>query len=324
MATSIITDFKVQDAIFQAARAEGITENVNGFNAASRNGIRLIAERQMGLYQRNAFFKNIAALISRRNDASVSAATAKKIEQEELVAVKCKRKIGPAESTLDAIRQVGSQDEFSLKLGRMVGEHTTKDMLNTAILAVTAALLGQAASYKNYTSESSKLLTTDRLAETLSLMGDAAANVVCWAMHSKPYFDLLRGQISGNIVGVSDAIMYGAVPATLNRPVVVTDLLYTVVDSSTTNYAVLGLAADGVVVYESEASEIVGEVVTGYENLIYRLQGEYAETIGVKGFKWDITNGGANPTDAAIATTTNWDAAMASVKDRAGVVAMVR
>jgi len=59
--------------------------------------------------------------------------------------------------------------------------------------------------------------------------------------------------------------------------------------------------------------------LTGFENLVYRLQGESAYNIGVKGFTWDTATGGVNPLDAAVATQANWDQAVTSYKDCAGV-----
>jgi hypothetical protein len=40
----------------------------------------------------------------------------------------------------------------------------------------------------------------------------------------------------------------------------------------------------------------------------------------VKGYRWDVTNGGANPDDSSLGTGSNWDRAATSDKDLAGVV----
>ena len=48
-------------------------------------------------------------------------------------------------------------------------------------------------------------------------------------------------------------------------------------------------------------------------------KGEYAYNLSLKGFTWDVTNGGSNPTSAALSTGSNWDTATISHKDRAGV-----
>jgi hypothetical protein len=65
---------------------------------------------------------------------------------------------------------------------------------------------------------------------------------------------------------------------------------------------------------------MVNEWVTGYEQLVLRTQGEYAFNVGVKGFQWDTSTGGVNPTDGNLGTAANWDQVAASVKDCAGAV----
>ena len=46
--------------------------------------------------------------------------------------------------------------------------------------------------------------------------------------------------------------------------------------------------------------------------------------VGVKGFQWDTGNGGVNPTDANVGTSTNWDKVLTSIKDCAGVRIVVQ
>jgi hypothetical protein len=58
----------------------------------------------------------------------------------------------------------------------------------------------------------------------------------------------------------------------------------------------------------------VDEKVTGLENLALRYQGEYDVTCHVRGYKYDTSTGGANPTDATLAAGANWDLAASSVK----------
>jgi hypothetical protein len=70
---------------------------------------------------------------------------------------------------------------------------------------------------------------------------------------------------------------------------------------------------------QAEQETVIFEPVTGLENIGYRYQHEYAYTIKVKGFRWDVSGGGANPTDGALGTTTNWDKAATSDKNLAGV-----
>jgi hypothetical protein len=69
---------------------------------------------------------------------------------------------------------------------------------------------------------------------------------------------------------------------------------------------------------------MVVDLVSGLDNLVYRFQGEFAYNMGVKGFKWDTGNGGANPDATALGTGSNWDAASTSYKDFAGCIIQSR
>ena len=51
-----------------------------------------------------------------------------------------------------------------------------------------------------------------------------------------------------------------------------------------------------------------------------RLQGESAYTMTMKGFTWDLANGGSYPSAAAVATGSNWDIQVSNVKNGPGVM----
>jgi len=322
MATSITTDFKIYNAEFQSGMWEAISQFTAAFNGSSRNAIRLVTQSLKGEYAKEAFFADISDMIVRRDVTSTSSAGGVKLTQDELISVKVNRRIGPVETTLDAVRKIASsQQEVSYLLGQMVGQKKTQDYLNTAIKGVEAALRGQSTCVYDATGQSTKTMITSHLVNGLAKMGDMSGRVVAWVMHSKCYFDLVGSQITDKITNVADRVIYGGSPGTLNRPVIISDIPALINEASgeTTWYSVLGLVEDGVVVTESEQSDIVSEVVTGLANLVFRMQGEYAFNLGIKGFKWDTSNGGSNPTDASLATTTNWAVAYTDLKDRAGI-----
>lgn len=327
MPITTVSDFKIYNPQFQAGVWEGINQVVDLFNGASRNCLRLTAMDRVGEYTREAFFKNVSDLIARRDPTSTDAVTPLKLTQDETIRVKANRRVGPVDVTLDAIRKIGSDSrQISFVIGRMVGQQKAQNILNTGLLSVNAALSGVADLNLDVTGETVKTLATDALARALSKMGDRAERIVCFVMHSKPYFDLVRGQISDKMVNVADRVIYGAQPATLNRPVLVSDaaVLHSDNGSATDTYPILGLVEGAAILEETEQAEMVVAVKTGYENLIVEMQSEHAFNVGVKGFKWDTVNGGANPTDAALATATNWDKVMADNKDLAGVRIVVQ
>jgi hypothetical protein len=326
MATAINTDMKLYDEQIQAGMWEGVAQALKAFNGASNGTILTSSKSHPGNYSKEAMWAMISGLVSRRNPLTTSVATAVKPAQVELIGVKTKGIIGPVEITLDSLRMIDTPlDEYSFILGQQIGQAKVADMVNMAIAAVEAALQGQTDLNYSALALSTKTLKTAYLVNGMAKMGDAAQRIACWVMHSKQYFDLVGSQIGENLTGMSDRIVYGASAATLGRPVVISDSAALINDvASTDTYQVLGLVPGAVSIEESEQSPIVSEIVTGQKNLIHRTQGEYANTLKVKGMAWNVGAGGAAPSDAAIATDTNWTKIASSIKDLPGVRIQVR
>lgn len=327
MATSLPTDMKYRDPFFQTGYSEVMAQAVNKFNAGSNGTIVLRSNRKPGDYDYSAFFKNAGGLVSRQDQTSVSAATATKMEQAEIASVKINRKVGPVQWALSALRKPGlSMDAIRIAAGEQAAKDVQADMLNNVLRAGRAALNAQSAN--KYTIPTSGTVNTAGLVSGLALFGDAADRIDAWVMHSKVAFDLLQYQIAPSNNGdvLANTVIIAAAPATLNRPIIVTDSDALKVasgtgTSATTDYYTLGLSAGSLVVEDTEEEMMAFEgPLTGYEQLLYRLQGEFAYNLGVKGFTWDVANGGKNPTDAAVGTGTNWDKVYASLKDLAGIV----
>jgi len=200
-------------------------------------------------------------------------------------------------------------------------------MLNSSLLAARAALVNVSSGAMMYTVPSNGTITTTSLVDALSKMGDRADRIVAWVMHSKPYFDLVKEQITEKITGVANFNVQTGTPVTVNRPVIVTDsdsLKVTSGSPAVTDYYTLGLTANGALCEVTETGDIVIDDVTGKEVLMTRLQGEFAYNIGVKGFKYDVANGGAIPNATAVGTGSNWDKCVTDNKQLAGVVLKTR
>ena len=239
--------------------------------------------------------------------------------------VKLNRRIGPVEWARSAFLKPGlDQNALRVAAGEFAAAEATQEMLSSGLSAAVGALANQAVSVVQPSPAAT--ITTENLVDGLAKMGDAASRIAVWIMHSKVYYDLVKDQaFTDKIVGISNFAVQNAAPVTLNRPVLVTDdPALAVVSGSgsgaTTSYKTLGLTAGGIVVEDTEGEFLVFDQVTGQEQIVIRMQGEYAYNLGVKGFTWDVTNGGKNPEDAALATGSNWDIAYSDVKSRAGVV----
>ncbi|MDH3579970.1 MAG: major capsid protein [Hyphomicrobiales bacterium] len=322
MAAGFASDFKVYQEYLKTRATETLVQQADVFNAASNNSIILTTAEKPGDYEYESFFKNVTSLVTRRDTTSGAAATILPMTQDEFVRVKLNRKIGPVDQTRDAFRKIFarySEIEFSGILGQQIAVAQQLDMVNAGLLSARAALVNVSSGALQYTVPSSGTLTTNGLINGLALFGDRADRVVAWVMHSKQYYDLVLDQVAANVDGVSNFNIRTGTPVTLNRPVIVTDSA-SLTTISPTQYHCLGLVNNSVLCEVSETNDIVLDEVTGLDNLQVRLQGEFAYNNGLKGFQWDVTNGGVNPDDTALGTGTNWDSVMDDDKDLAGVV----
>ena len=332
MAIGVETDFKVYPDQFHGGVVEVLQQNAEAFNGASRNGLRLVPRSLRGHFAYESFFNNTGSLVARRDTEATTDVDDIAVTQDEDITVKLNRRIGPFSGTLDQFKKVGkSPEEISFVFGQRTGVDIAVDYLNTLIRALGAALSGVTTGGPtnaglNYSAlaAATKTMTHSHLAGGLSRMGDRASRIVVWVMHSKPYFDLVQQSIADNVFQIAGMAIMSGTPATLGRPVLVTDsdALVTTGGGSSSGvdaYHTLGLVADAGWVIESEERSVVSDVITGKANLIQRIQGEHAFNLGVKGFKWDVGNGLKNPTDNTLATASNWDKVAADVKSCAGV-----
>lgn len=322
------SDFKIYDDQYYSGQWEIVDQVIAAFNAASAGAIQLTSEGIVGTYEKASFVQRIPGLITRRNLSSVAQVNDIIMQMEEFINVKINRKVGPVAQTLDAWKKIGATpDEFSFALGKQVAEDKLKDQINTIIMALAAALQNQATNYYDATGQSTKTLTHNHLVNTMAKMGDASSSIVAWVMHSKPYHDLMGQAITDKIFGVANATIYAGNVATFNRPTVVIDApgLFIPGNSQADTYLTLGLVQGAAGVKESEPESTILLPVTGYEQLFYRLQGEFSYNIGCRGFRWNTgMGGGANPTDAALATGSNWIKAATSHKHLGGAVLLTR
>jgi len=203
----------------------------------------------------------------------------------------------------------------SYALGRQVGDAVLKRMASQAIIAAKAAVGAQTSLIKDITGETTKTANMLSLVETRGLWGDQMTKLAAWLMHSKPYLDLVKDGLENykleSVAGVS--VLTGDINPAVGGPLVISDNSNLYTSGSPNTYDVIGIATGGVIVRQSQLQEIFIEKKTGLEQLAVEIQGEYAVTVSVAGYTWDVTNGGVNPTDATLGTTTNWDKQLTDV-----------
>jgi len=326
MTIGLQSDLQIYNALFNGAMYEAVAQNLDALNANSAGTILLGNEFLKGDYARTSFTKILTTPVTRRDMTSVAVVTDKAASQAEVVSVKILKKFGPFAHAIGALKQIGMTNEDWFKMmGDQYGKTKTEEQLNMALNALVAALEAQTSIVYDATSTSATSLTHGNLVEGMALFGDRASSIKAWVMHSKPFFDLVGNAISDKIANVADAVIYGALPGTFNKPVIVTDSSYLIDSSaSTSEYYVLGLT-EGAAQLTQSAADTVANVdnVTGLEQLAIRSQAEFAYNLSIKGFEWDSDSGSSNPTAATVGTGSNWDKVVTSDKDLAGIMIKV-
>lgn len=333
MATSTRTDFTVYEEQFQGGFIETIYQNVQAFNAASRGALAMRVEELVGHYEQEAMWDEISSIARRDSSAdSSSTVSSTKLTQDEFVGVKLDRRNGPYEVNLDAFRKIGEEPApaFSRVIGVQTAEALPQEQLDRALAALEAKLDATTALEHDRTAGT---MRTQDLVDGLSKRGDAAGDVLIWVMHSKPFYDLLKEQVtSSNSIFSSEIFasqIFGGTAASVNRPILVTDSASLKetdgVSSGVDKYSTLGLTARAAEIVMSEPPVAVMDgPETGSENLFLRWQAEYSYNLRLRGVKWDTTSGGKNPTNAAVATATNWDDVVSDNKGLPGVIVTSR
>lgn len=322
MAITNASDFKIYQEQFFGGMTETLQQATDVMNAASNGAIMMTTEKMKGDYDYESFFTTVASLVSRQDIASNSSATALKMAQNEIIRVKLHRKIGPVSITRKAFLQAGADPALaSFILGQQWAQAVAEDMLNTALLAARVALANQSAVLNDATSLADTTCSSKNLINTLRKFGDKQSRVVAWVMHSTSWFDLGLDGVDNQVDSIANGIIRVLDVPGMGRPFIVTDSDSLIATADTPDsYYVLGLTAGGIQAVFTEDQYIALQEQLGHEQIENMIQGEYAYNLGIKGFKWDVGNGGANPDSSAIATATNWDKAVTADKDLAGVV----
>lgn len=319
-----LSDLAVYSEYVYSAMTETVAQEVEKFNAASQGTIILSPAANQGDYSDTAKWKKISGLVRRRNAYGTGAVTAKVMQN--IVETMVKVAAGTAPVNIDPSQFLWIQknpQEAGVVLGTQLAGDMLADMLNTAITAGYAAMIQTTAILYNATGDTPDTLTAAALNKAAAKFGDRSGDIAAWVTHSLPMFNFWNN----NITNAAQLFTYGTVSVNqdpFGRVFVVTDCNGLIDFPATPDtYHVLGLVP-GALQVEQNNDFIANEATTnGQENILRTWQAEWSYNVGVKGYTWDKTNGGKSPSDAALATSTNWDKYATSDKDGPGVILKV-
>lgn len=311
-------------AVFSEYAYDTMTEvtrqQVDLFNAASRNAIMLSGTAHQGDYSERAFYKKISGLVKRRNAYGTGAVASKVLQHLTDTMVKVAAGTPPVELDPGQFKWIQQNPEVAgAAMGQQLAKDAMADMLNTALLGTRVAL-NQIASIKyDGTADTPNTLDAVKLNKGAVRFGDQSKDIAVWVTHSKAMHDFW-GTAIANATQLFRYETINVITDPFGRVFVVTDAPGLIVTGSPDTYHTLGLVSGAVEVDQNNDYTDNYETKNGDENIKRTYQAEWSFNLGIKGFSWDKTNGGKSPTDAALAVATNWDRYATSDKDLAGVI----
>jgi|GEM_PF-5359495 hypothetical protein len=305
---------KIDNVIVHAVATETIMQNVEMFQAGTNGAISLSTEMISGDMLQASMLSEIASLIARRDITANTAATVKTVDSRDENTIKIYWGTGAVEfKAVDAKRYGADAGAFSAAIGEQIGKGIVTYAVNAGISAVRASIETQVSLV---TGNGTAAITHSLLNASLKPFGDARDSIVAFVMNGAVYTDLVGAALSSGGADVAYGAIYAGQTGSLNKPVFVTDSEGLDMTAGT---AVLGLTADAVRIIESEAREFVSELVSGGENIKYRIQAEGSYALNVKGYSWKAASG-VNPSLTTLGTSANWEMKASNIKSTAGVI----
>jgi hypothetical protein len=299
---------------------ELLGQKTDVFNAASGGAIVLSAAAWRGDFSRESFFNQIASA-RRRVDryAAIASQAATALTQGEHVGVKVAGGFGPVLFEPSQMTWLNEDPASAIRaISEGFSDALLQDQLNTAVSSAVAAVSGQAALVNDVSASAG--LTLNALNASHAKFGDQSQLLVTDIMTGAAWHKLVDKALtnssqlfaSGNVMVVD----------VLGKRYVISDIpsLY---EAGTPNKSkVLSVVANGIIV--DNTSDIIANMDTtnGQTRIQTTWQADYSFGLKLKGYSWDMTNGGKSPTDAELATASNWDKAVAENKHTLGTLAI--
>lgn len=316
MATS---DMVVFNQYFMPATIETLAQMIDKFNAASAGAISLTTEGFDGDFVQESFFKSIHSA-QRRVDryAALASQSPTDLTQDQNVGVKIAGGFGPIRYEPAQMTWLRKPTAEGIEVAsRNFAEAMLRDQLNTSIAALVAAISNQADATNDISAGTNAVVTYGTINDAHAKFGDRSSDIVADVMTGAMYHKLIGQNLTNSnrlfqAAGVTIVDILGKVGVVTDAPAL----------APSGKDVVLGLTSGAAVVHD--AGDVISNIDTsnGNTRIITTMQVDYSFGLRLKGYKWDTANGGKSPTDAEIATGTNWDKVASDIKQTAGVVAI--
>ena len=312
MGTTVNNDTRIYDAVAQTSYLERIQDVLEVFNQNSAGAINLRSDAISGDFTRSAIYK-IGGKIEHRDVHSTASVEEQKIGTDESIGVKVPWKYGPYSATEEAFKRRGrSVDEFYQLVGKDAADAVLAGFIEHAFVSLDAAISSNPdmVATGSFATDHKKVLT-----KGLRKLGDRRDRIVVFAMDSTAYSDLVDDAIDQKIFEETGVVIYGGLPGTMGKPVLVSDKIPA--------NKIFGLQAGAIEVVESQAPGFRSYPINDKVNLSIGYRAEGTFNLKLLGYSWN-TNGAtpapANPTLAQLGSGANWYKYALDNKSTAGVV----
>jgi hypothetical protein len=318
-----LNQMEVFNTYFMPAIIETLDQMVDKFNGASAGTIVLSTQAFDGDFLQESFYAAIHSA-QRRVDryATNETVNATDLTQLRHSGVKIAGGFGPIRFEPSQMTWLNKPTAEGIEVAsRNFAEALLQDQLNTAIAALVAAIENQsAAKYDASTESPAGGVNYRNINKAHAKFGDHSGELVAQVMTGTVAHKLIGQNLTNvNRLFVSNNVN---VIDILGKSVIVTDApaLYEAVSGGNDLEKVLSLAPQAAIVYDS--GDVVTNIETsnGRERIETTMQVDYSFGLALKGYTWDETNGGKSPSDAELATGSNWDKVATSIKHTAGVL----
>ena len=313
-----LTNMQVYNDEIVGNTIELLGQKIDLFNAASGGSILLNSATFRGDFSKESFFNQIASAqrrVDRYAANDVQAATA--LAQGEMVGVKVAGGFGPV--LFEPAQMTYLQEDPGSAITAIAtgfADALLADQLNTAVGCAVAAVENVAALVNDVSGSAG--VTQGGLNNSHRKFGDMSSILSADVMTGDVYHRLVAEAITnGNRLFLSTNVQ---VVDILGKIVVVSDIPALFTAGAPNKDKVLSVTAGGIIVDNS--SDIVSNMETsnGKKRIETTWQSDYTFGVKLKGYAWDVANGGASPTDAELFLGSNWDKAVTENKHTLGTL----
>jgi len=299
---------------------ELLGQKIRIINEASAGALTLSSAGYRGDFTKESFFSQIASAqrrVDRYAANNVQAATI--LGQSEIVGVKVAGGFGPIIFEPSQLTYMQEDPGMAItKISEGFADALLADQLNTAVASAVAAVENQAALVNDVSATAG--ISQIALNNSHRKFGDMSRMLIADFM-TGDVFHRLIGEALDNSNTLFESTRVQVV-SILGKIYVISDIPALHETGTPNKDKVLSVSNGGIIV--ENTSDVLTNIDTtnGNERIETTFQADYTFGIKLKGYAWDVANGGASPTDVELNTGTNWDKAVTEDKHTLGTLAI--